>query len=118
MLREVSVDTKPDGRAINVPVEVSDSKMHQYVKRFIETTDYNFQDGSGLVSLFRSFHGGLRTLRVLEAVLDELRHPSIQLDLQGSRDELLPFFEEILVRHQNVEDADFGYPHDRSRLPM
>ncbi len=118
MLREVRVDTKPDGRPVNVPLEVSDDKMEQYVKRFIETADYNFQDGSGLVSLFRSFHGGVWTLRILEAVLNELKHPSIQLNLQGSRDELLPFFQEILARHQNVEDADFGYPHDRSRLPM
>lgn len=117
-LREIVVDRRPNGGPINVPVKVNECDMEQYVKRFIEIADYSLQDGSGVASLFRGFHGGQWTLCVLQAVLAELRHPSIRLEIKGARESLLPFFEELLKRHQTADDTDFGYPHDPSRLPM
>ncbi len=120
-LRQVIVDRKPSGYPISIPAEVSEAKLDQYVKRFIEIADYNGQDGSGVVAHFRLYHGGVWTLRILKAILGELRHPSIQLDIKTPRERLAPFFEWVLSRHQACNDADFGYPPDparRARLPI
>jgi hypothetical protein len=122
-LRDVKIDTKSNGLPISIPVEVSSSKIDQYVKRFIEITSYNLQDGSGLAARFRSYHGGTWTIPILQAALHELRHPELQLDLSQdlSRESLIPFFEDLLSRHQRFSDADFGYPPEpsrRAKLPI
>jgi hypothetical protein len=114
-LRQVIIDRNPSGYPISIPAEVSEAKLDQYVKRFIEIADYNPQDGSGVVARFRLYHGGTWTLRILEAVLEELRHPSIHLDIKTPRERLVPFFEWVLARHRTSSDADFGYPPDPAR---
>jgi hypothetical protein len=118
LLRRIVIDRKPDGKPITIPVEVNDTNLEQQIKRFIEIADYNPFDGQLHISLFRHFHGGERTLRVLQMILEELRQPSIHLDISKDRSSLVAFFENQLDRHKSMKDSDFGYPGDRSRLPI
>ena len=120
-LRQVVVDRTERGYPVSIPAEVSEAKLDQYIKQFIEIADYNPQDGSGMVALFRLCHGRAWTLRILEAVLEELRHPSIHLDIETPRERLVPGFEWVLARHQKYSDGDFGQPGNpalRARLPI
>jgi len=119
LLRDIAIDKKAGGSPVNVPVEVSESKIDQYIKRFVEIADYNQQDGSGVVSLFRSYHGGEWTLRILRGILRELHEPTIQLNISHPHEELVLFFEWLLEKHRKANDADFGYPYrDYSKLPL
>lgn len=119
IVRRVEVARKPDGRPVNVPREVSAGDLEQYLKRFIEVASESPQDASPLVSMFRSFHGGRWTIRVLEMALQELRNPTIELEIARLRKALLPMFELLLQQHERHGDAEFGYPRrDRSRLPL
>lgn len=123
MLRHIAVDTTAQGHPVNVPVRVDEAKLDQYVKRFIEIAAYNLQDGSGVVALFRHFHGGTWTVRILEAILQELQHPTLHLNLPAhySREHLYPFFDELFISHQYLSDIDFQYPPkpaQRASLPL
>lgn len=116
MLRIVAPITKPNGSPVHIPVHMDESQLDYFVKRFIEIAGYNLQDGSGYAAHFRSFHGGTWTKRILEAALAELRAPSIELCLEGTRDSLIPFFAWVMERHQTHSDAEFGYPQSPERM--
>ena len=116
MLRVVAPISKPDGSPVHIPARTDESQTDYFVKRFIEVAGYNPQDGSGYAAHFRSYHGGAWTKRILEAALTELREPSIELRLEGTRDRLIPFFEWVLERHQARSDAEFGYPQSPERM--
>ena len=118
MLRQVVLDRKPNGALITIPTEINETNFDQQIKRFIEIADYNPFDGQLHISLFRHFHGGEWTLRILNAILQELRSPTIELKIASSRDELMPFFEYQFERHKKLSDSDFDYPGDPSRLPI
>lgn len=118
-MRKVEILRKPDGTPVNVPEQVSEANLDQLVKRFTEVASYSPQDGSGLVSMFRGFHGGRWTELVLQRALEELRHPSIELNLSQPRSELAELFEVLLEEHRTHPDSEFGYPRqDRSKLPL
>jgi len=119
MLRKVSLDQKPNGTLITIPAEINETNLEQQIKRFVEIADYNPFDGQLHISQFRHFYGEGWTLRLLQAILQELRSPTIELEITHSRDELLSFFENQFERHKQLNDSDFGYPGgDRSRLPI
>lgn len=118
MLRYITIDQKPDGKPITIPSEVNDANKEQQVKRFIEIADSSTFDGQLHISLFRHFHGGEWTLRILQNILQELQQPSIDLNLTASRSDLLPFFIHQFEKHKSTSDSSYGYPGDRSRLPM
>jgi hypothetical protein len=92
VLKEVEIDQKPDGGKITIPVEVNDINFEQQIKNFIEIVDYSTFDGQLHISLFRKFHGGEITIRILKAVLQELSQPSIKVSISHEREHLLPFF--------------------------
>src|SRR5258708_38642664 len=89
------------------------------VKRFIEMTDGSPFDGQLHISLLRTCHGGQWTMRILEAIVQELKTPSIDLTLSQERTAILPFFTYQLERHKNLADTDFlllaPYPNYRSQ---
>jgi hypothetical protein len=118
MLRKVLLDQKPDGTLITIPAEINETDLEQQIQRFVEIVDDNLFDGQLHISLFRHFHGGGWTLRILQAILLELHSPTIELKIAHSRDELLPFFEDQFERHKKLSDSDFGYPGDHTRLPI
>lgn len=118
MLRHVTIDQKPNGKPVTIPREVNDANEEQQVKRFIEIADSNTFDGQLHISLFRGFHGGEWTLRILQKILQELQQPSIELKLTTSRNDLLPFFIHQFEKHKSTSDASYGYPRDRSPLPI
>ena len=117
MLRKVVIDTKPDGYPITMPASINEANFDQQVKLFIEIADYNPMDGELHISRFRSFHRGEWTRRILEAIVQELNHPSLALDITHDRKALVPFFEYQRDRHQNMSDADFS-PVSPPRKPM
>lgn len=118
MLKHITIDTKPDGKPIMIPVSVSEANLDQQVKRFIEITDYNPFDGQMHISLFRTCHGGQWTMRILEAIVHELKAPSIVLTLSQDRSALLPFFEYQIERHKNLADTDFRFSGPPPKLPL
>ena len=118
MLRKVSLDQKPDGTLVTIPAEINETNLEQQVKRFVEIADYNPFDGQLHISLFRHFHGREWTLRILQAFLQELHSPTIELKIAHPRDELVPFFEYQFERHKKLSDSDFDDPGDHTRLPI
>jgi hypothetical protein len=118
MLRKVFFDKKSDGSKISIPIEVNEKNIEQQIKIFIEMTDYNTFDGQLHISHFRHYHGKEKTIQILKSVIQELNNPSIELDIRRERKDLLPFFEAQLSRHEQLEDKEFGYPGDRSKLPL
>lgn len=118
LLKEIKIDTKPNGTKIVIPSEITFDNFDQQVKIFIELADYNFFDGQLHISLFRSFHGKTKTIAVLNSVVKELNSPTMKLDIQQSRGQLEGFFQAQLARHITSGDKEFGYPNDLSRLPL
>jgi hypothetical protein len=118
LLRQIVIDQKPNGKPITIPVEVNEANLEQQVKRFIEIADYNTFDGQLHISLFRKFHGGKWTLQILQKILQELHQPGIYLNITSPRSDLLPFFKYQIERHKDMSDTDFGYPGDRTQLPI
>ena len=118
MLKKVTLNRKPDGTPIIIPREINEANLEQLIKRFIELADYNPFDGQLYISQFRHFHGGNWTNRILQAILLELHSPTIDLEITHSRNDLLPFFEHQFERHQKLNDIDFNYPGDLTRLPI
>jgi hypothetical protein len=118
MLRQVVLDRKPNGALITIPTEINETNVDQQIKRFVEIADYNRFDGQLHISLFRHFHGGEWTLRILQAILQELRTSTIVLKIASSRNELMPFFEYQFERHKKLSDSGFDYPGDHTRLPI
>ena len=117
MLKDVPLPRTVNGATVSVPVEMTDRAIEPLVRLYIEMADYNPQDGSGVLARFRGRHGRDWTLRVLGAILDELHHPSIALNIKGPRVALLPFFEALLERHSALADADFSSPRDQPPPP-
>ena len=115
MLRQVELERKPNGSLIVVPKEMNEQKIDQQVKLFIEMASYSRFDGQLHISHFRTFHNKQWTLKILEAVIQELIHPSIQLDISEDRAKLLPFFEYQLERHKSMRDEEFQSPQQRNR---
>ena len=118
MLRKITVDKKPDGKKIIIPVEVTSGNIEQQMKIFIEMADYNPFDGQLHIAHFRLYHGKKKTVEVIRRALVELGNPSIELEIRNQRKELIPFFESQLSRHIGLEDKDFGKLGDRSKLPL
>ena len=118
MLKQITIDTKPDGTPITIPASFNEANFEQQVKRFIEMVDYNPFDGQLHISLFRTCHGGQWTLRILEAIVQELKAPSIDLILSQERTALLPFFTYQLERHKNLADTDFPVAGSLPKLPL
>src|SRR6185312_15988634 len=118
MLKQITIDTKPDGTTITIPASINEANFEQQVKRFIEMVDYNPLDGQLHISLFRTCHDGQWTLRILEAIVQELQTPSIDLPLSQERTALLPFFTSQLERHKNLADTDFPVAGSLPKLPL
>ena len=118
MLKNVTIDLLSDGKPVTIPLHMSEKNVDQQTKRFIEIASYNPFDGQLHISLFRHFHGGKWTLRILQDVLEELSQPKIDLNIPRSREDLVPFFEHQYERHKELKDEEFRYPGDRSRLPI
>ena len=108
MLKQIKIDTKPDGLPITIPAIINEANFEQQIKRFIEIADYNSFDGQLHISLFRACHGGQWTIRILEAIVQELKTPDIELNISQERTTLLPFFTHQLERHKNLADMDFA----------
>jgi hypothetical protein len=91
---------------------VSDADFAQQVQAFIETAAYSSFDGQLHISYFRSRHDGQLTLAILRACVDELRSPTMQLNLFDAQIvDLLVFFEYQIERHQQLRDEDFRRPN-------
>jgi hypothetical protein len=103
---------------MSIPLEVTDENIDQQVKLFTEIADDNPFDGQLHISHFRLYHGKEKTIEVLRRVVQELNQPTLELEIRGQRKDLLPFFEAQFLRHSALEDSAFGYPGDRSRLPI
>ncbi len=107
MLRKIVIDQRSDGYPIAMPKEMTERNFEQQIKLFIEIADYNPMDGQLHISHFRSLHGGVWTRRILDACVQELQSPSIELDISGSRERLLLFFLHQQDRHNCLQDAYF-----------
>lgn len=118
MLKHITIDTKPNGEPITIPASINEANLEQQVKRFIEITDYNPFDGQLHISLFRTCHGGQWTMRILEAIVQELKTPSIDLTLSQDRTAILPFFVYQIERHKNLADTDFPVSGSLPKLPL
>lgn len=118
VLKKITFDKKPNGKKITIPLNVTAENIEQQVKIFIEMADYNPFDGQLHISHFRFYHGKEKTIEVLRRVLSELNSPAIELDIRRQRVELEPFFEAQLARHNVLDDSEFGYPGDKSKLPI
>jgi hypothetical protein len=118
MLKHITIDTKPDGTTIMIPTSINEANFEQQVKHFIEITDGNPFDGQLHISLFRTCHGGQWTMRILEAIVQELNTPSIDLTLSQDRSTILPFFTYQLERHKNLADTDFPVAGSLPKLPI
>jgi hypothetical protein len=118
MLKQITIDTKPDGMPITIPARINEANFEQQVKRFIEIADYNPFDGQLHISFFRTCHGGQWTMRILEAIVQELKAPSIDLTLSQERTAILPFFTYQLERHKNLADTDFPVAGSLPKLPL
>lgn len=105
-LRTVTVDFTKEERQAGFPLDVSEAKLDQYVKFFVEFADYNPQDGSGAIARFRIRHGDEWTFRVLDRIVQELRQPSIELAVTLDRETLARWFEELSRRHRHVADHE------------
>lgn len=57
-----------------------------------------------LASQFQSLHGQAWTVRVLEAIVEELRQPSIELAIALPQEALRPGFDWLLERHRQSPD--------------
>lgn len=101
-----------------IPAHISDDNVDQQVKLTIEIADSNFWDGQLHLSHLRKYHSGAVVSRLLESAIGELRNPSIELNIGHDRASLVPFFSEQLARHSSLPDPAFGYPADRSLLPI
>jgi hypothetical protein len=118
MLKKISIDRKPNGNKIIIPLDVTDENIDQQVKMFIEIADDNPFDGQLHIAHFRVYHRKEKTIEVLRRILHELNQPTIELEIHSQRKDLLPFFEAQLSRHTALQDSESGYPGDRSRLPI
>lgn len=118
MLREVDIERLPNGKPTNIPAILSEANLDQQVKRFIEVAAAEPMDGQLHISHFRKYYGGAWTLRILRSVLSELRQPTMRLAITQRRQDLIPFFEYQLARHEHLHDSEFGYPADTSVLPI
>ncbi|HVB25419.1 MAG TPA: hypothetical protein VNG51_26015 [Ktedonobacteraceae bacterium] len=119
MFKHVEVARKSNGDPIMIPVTMSEIIIEQQVKLLIEVADYNVFDAHMHLSLFHHFHGKKWTLRILQAVLQELQQPSIEVSIAGQRNDWIPFFETEQKTHQRLTDDDYRYPpEDISRLPI
>jgi len=119
MLRTVEIARKPNGNPVCIPVTMNEVAIEQQVKLIIEMADYSSFDAHMHLSLFHHFHGGGWTLRVLDAILQELQQPSIEVNIAGQRSVWIPFFKNEKEIHQRLTDRDYTYPpEDASRLPM
>jgi hypothetical protein len=91
---------------------VSNAELAQQVQTFLETAAYSLFDGQLHISNFRSRHDGQLTLAILHACVEELRSPTMQVNLfNAQRADLLAFFEYQLERHQQLRDEDFRHPN-------
>lgn len=119
MLKDIEIDKKTNGDPITIPVTVDDATIEQQVKRFIEIADYSEFDAHMHLSLFRHFHGGVWSAKLLQLILQELQTPRIVLKISHTRSSLSPFFESELEKHRELTDADYRYPPDDiSKLPI
>jgi hypothetical protein len=57
-------------------------------------------------------------MRILEAIVQELKAPSIDLTLSQERTAILPFFTYQLERHKNLADTDFPVAGSLPKLPL
>jgi|SRR5579859_2281733 len=110
MLRRVDLERGPNGSVIGVPDKMNEQKIDQQVKLFIEIASYNRFDGQLHISHFRTLHKNQWTVKILEAVIQELIYPEIYLYISEDRMALLPFFEHQLERHKNLSDNEFQPP--------
>ena len=118
LLKKIHMDRLPNGQLVTIPEKVDERNFEQQIKRFIEIADYNPFDGQLHISFFRTCHGGEWTLKILAAVLEELRTPSIELDIEQERSKLLPFFEAQLQRHRGLDDTSFRFDGKKPVLPI
>lgn len=119
MLRQIEIARKPNGGTVCIPVTMHEAGIEQQIKLVIEMADYNVFDVHMHLSLFHHFHGKLWTSRVLDAILQELQQPYIEVHITRQRSDYIPFFEAEKETHQRLTDEDYRYPpQDASRLPM
>jgi hypothetical protein len=119
MLKDIEVERKPNGKPVIIPVKISDANIEQQIKLLIEIADYNLFDAHMHLSVFRHFHGGEWTSRLLQEIIQELHQPGINLKLSHARDKLVPFFTSELSNHQGYTDEAYRYPPDDVwRLPL
>lgn len=118
MLRKVDIERKPDGSPVTIPAEINDANIDQQVKVLIELADRSYWDGQLRLSHLRKYHGGVVIRVLLSAVLEELRKPRIHLNISKDRAMLDLFFAQQLARHESLPDTEFGFPADRTRLPI
>jgi hypothetical protein len=57
-------------------------------------------------------------MRILEAIVQELKTPSIDLTLSQKRTAILPFYVDQLKRHKNLADMDFPVAGSLPKLPL
>lgn len=117
-LKKIHIDNLPNGNPITIPEKIDERNFEQQIKRFIEIADYNPFDGQLHISAFRAFHARKWTIKVLDAIIQELQTPSIELHIEHERSALLPFFEAQLKRHDNSDDTSFSFNGKKPVLPI